>query len=889
MNNEEIRAELKRLINKRKSIDEDTSEANICANFVDQLFLLLGWDIADVKQYDRNSYVRGAGFADIALKIDNDPVIFVEVKKIGKIRTDRIDPKAQMTLPIRELADLIDRTPEEKQAFKYARGKEIPWAILTNFDCLYVFNADQERIILSFKKPEEYLERLDDLLQLSREKVKAKSLKWVQEQLKKEEMDKSFLEKLKNWRVRLAQNICDKNKDNHILKDDKGKFDLDKLMEIVQRVLSRLMIIQIADDREVLKRHSLLENLTKTYENMGDYTTKDHLLKKFIDLSEMMDMHHNTSIFTPGHPCDKVFISNSVLDEVIKRLCNVSFRKMTADILGATYESYLGYKFNLKNGKIEAEVDPRVRKQAGIYYTPAYIVRYIVDNTLGVKLKELEDQYDLEAGEKAKDLKILDPACGSGSFLIYAFDVLAEFYERLNKKITDKQLELSKGRANPDMFQTLEEFKHLPPKVADYPKRILEEHLYGVDLDPAAAEIATINLVIKAFEKMRDKKLPLILNQNVKVGNTLVSGVQNKEDLEKFKQEITEHADLRKRLKQNEDEEEKRELMKQIDKLRRKVNSQFNESLKEYFSQPEEKRPFNWEFEFPEIFDSEKSEEQKGFDVVIGNPPYKDIKELDPRIVDYMFSSYATTSNRMNIYSSFVHRGHQLLRQNGSFGHIIPNSILTQSSYRSIRSFLLNHSQLLKIVRLPNKTFPEATVETIILVFRKKEQVKRIEKETDILIFDSNDVINSIEPSKCKQHYGISQKIWQKNVSNIVNIYTPQPEISFLEKIEKSTGQLNDLAEFSLGLTPYDKYKGHTKKQIREKIFHASHKKDKSYKKLLSGEDIRRYSLNWNGREWISYGEWLGAPRERRFFTEKRILVRQIISGDLPRIYATYT
>ena len=258
MNIEEIKAELKNLIEKRKNIDESTSEANICANLIDQLFLLLGWDIGDVKQYDRQSYVRGAGFADIALKIDNEPVIFVEVKKIGKIRTDRIDPKAQMTLPIKELAGLIDRTPEEKQAFKYARGKEIPWAILTNFDCLYVFNADQERNILSFRKPEEYLERFDDLLQLSREKIKAKSLEWVQDQLKKEEIDKSFLEKLKNWRVALAQNIYNENRENHILKDDKGEFDLDKLMEIVQRVLSRLMVIQIADDREVLKQHNLL-------------------------------------------------------------------------------------------------------------------------------------------------------------------------------------------------------------------------------------------------------------------------------------------------------------------------------------------------------------------------------------------------------------------------------------------------------------------------------------------------------------------------------------------------------------------------------------------------------------------------------------------------------
>jgi len=831
LNIEEIKTELKNLIEKRKTIDESTSEANICANFIDQLFLMLGWDISDVKQYDRNSYVRGAGYADIALKIDNEPEIFVEVKKIGKIRTDRMDPKAQMTLPIKELAGLIDRTPEEKQAFKYARGKEIPWAILTNFDCLYLFNADQERIILSFKKPEEYLEKFDDLLQLSREKVKAKSLEWVQDRLKKEEIDKSFLEKLKNWRVSLAQNIYKENRENHILKDDKGRFDLDKLMEIVQRVLSRLMIIQIADDREVLKQHNLLENLIEAYENMGDYATKDHLLKKFIDLSEMMDKHHNTTIFTPGHPCDKVFISNSVLDEVIKKLCNVSFRKMTADILGATYESYLGYKFNLKNGKIEAEVDPRVRKQAGIYYTPAYIVRYIVDNTLGVKLKELEDQYDLEAGEKAKDLKVLDPACGSGSFLIYAFDVLAGFYERLNKKITDKQFELSKGRANPDMFQTLEQFKHLPPKVADYPKRILEDHLYGVDLDPAAAEIATINLVIKAFEKMRDKKLPLILNQNVKVGNSLISGIQKKEDLEKFKNEITEHIELRRKLKQNEDEGEKRELMKQIDQLRGKVNSQLNESLREYFSHPEEKRPFNWEFEFPEAFDSEKSEEQKGFDVIVGNPPYllMQISNTPKPVLDYIELNFEVAQYKIDSYHLFIEKALSLLNLGGTHSFIVPNTFLTNKHTNRLREYILRLCAVKNISLIPQTVFESAEVDNCIAVFQKREDNHtKSENEVSILNFEMkpDDQISVLPVGRMKQ------KIFEEQPGYVFNVNLASDAVEIVDKIKHKTVPLGSLLRMYFGIQTYDRKKYVSDRRI-----------DKTYKKALDGEDIQRYGL----------------------------------------------
>jgi hypothetical protein len=848
VNIEEIKAELKRLIEKRKTIDEKTSEANICATFVEPLFSFLGWNTLDIKQVDRQSYVRGAGYPDVALKIDNQPVIFVEVKKIGKIPKNRIDPQAQMTLPLKELADLIDRTPEEKQAFKYARGQQIDWAILTNFDCLFVYNANQEQIVLSFKTPEEYLERFDDLLWLSREKVKAKSLEWLQNQLKKEEIDKGFLEKLKNWRVTLAQNIYDENGDNHILKDDKGEFDLEKLMGIVQRILSRLLIIQIADDREVLKQHNLLASIRETYENMGAYVTEDHLSKKFMELSEMMDQHHNTTIFTPGHPCDKVFISNGVLDKIITELCHISFRKMTADILGATYESYLGYRFSLKNGRIEAEVDQRVRKQAGIYYTPSYIVRYIVGNTLGVKLKELEDQYGLEAGEKAKNLKILDPACGSGSFLIYAFDVLANFYERTNEKIRNEQVRLTIEHGNPDIFEMRERLKNLPPTVSNYPKRILENHLYGVDLDPAACEIATINLVIKAFEKIKDKKLPLILNQNVKVGNSLISGVEKKEDLEKFKDEIAKHIELRRRLKEAEGDEEKRELMKQIDQLREKVNLELNESLKKYFDQPEEKRPFNWEFEFPEVFDSEKPEEEKGFEVVIGNPPYGDI--LSEKEKEYLVNSgyCAGGGGNNDVFRFFTERGRFILRSKRDLSFILPNTYFVGSKYQNFRNCVTSYFEISEVINFGiNKVFGVDVYSSILKIKRTDNEEERNQNCMKI----APDV-NPTDLQIRKVHFlTIPQTEWiQKDWIAETTIY---------KKIlnSKIANELKDICIIRDAGINYQRvgvgWQSRTKSKLQQRILYEGnrqHKKDIPY---IKGEDFNRYTFS----DEFLYKRWL--------------------------------
>ncbi|MGB2697804.1 MAG: hypothetical protein WBD28_08095, partial [Candidatus Zixiibacteriota bacterium] len=275
-----------------------------------------------MRVYDRESYIRGAGFADVGLIIANDPRIFMEIKKFGKIPKNRIEPRAQTVLPFKEFQQLIDRTPEEKQAMRYARGKEIPWAILTNFECLFVFNADQERIILSFKSPEEYLSRFEDLWRLSRERVEAKSLEWLQDQIKKEPIDKNFLEKLKNWRLSLAQNIYKNNKDSKVLVKDDDEFDFEELMHIVQRILSRLLVISIADDMEVLETQNILENLYKGYEDAGKYAREDHLLTRFLEISHSMDEHHNTTIFAPDHPCENVKVTNEVFATVLKELCH---------------------------------------------------------------------------------------------------------------------------------------------------------------------------------------------------------------------------------------------------------------------------------------------------------------------------------------------------------------------------------------------------------------------------------------------------------------------------------------------------------------------------------------------------------------------------------------
>lgn len=234
-------------------------------------------------------------------------------------------------------------------------------------------------------------------------------------------------------------------------------------------------------------------------------------------------------------------------------------------------------------------------------------------------------------------MKILDPACGSGSFLIKAFDLLSE-------KVTQKE-----GRNQQAKFENI---SNGDLEILKRKTELMIKCIYGVDLDSQAVEITQLNLLLKLAEKRH--RLPM-LKENIRVGNTL-----------------------------------------------------FEE--KEYAGE----RAFDWTTRFKDIMNN------GGFDVIVGNPPYVDIKGMPENQVDNIFKKYSTATNRINLYSVFIHRAIDLLKPKGILGFIIPNSLLYNSSYSEIRKKILKETNILNIVRLPDKIFPECTVETMILILEKK-------------------------------------------------------------------------------------------------------------------------------------------------------------------------
>jgi len=280
-----------------------------------------------------------------------------------------------------------------------------------------------------------------------------------------------------------------------------------------------------------------------------------------------------------------------------------------------------------------------------------------------------------------------------------------------------------------------------------------------------------------------------------------------------------------------------------------------------------------------------------GFDCVIGNPPYVDIKSLPDTDVQYLFATYPSANNRINLFAAFIERALELIQSSCfRFSMIVPTALLTQSSYRVLRRKIVDGYQIASVTRLPNESFGAAAgdvkVDTVIAVIKERDPAKT---SVEVIGYSGYDRISEISPAMAQVYGTIQQASWAKSEDCIWSVNTTEIDEAILQKCNFNTVPLEECAEVSLGLTPYDKYKGHTPEQIKNKVFHANFKKDETFKRLLAGNDVMRYLVRWNREQWISYGPWLGAPRKQRFFTKKRIIVKQIIDWTSKRIWASIT
>ena len=468
------RSEVARLVDEYERSKTDGrysrfSEEETKKDFILPLFRALGWRVDTNEVSAEERILRGR--ADYGFRLDGVTKFYVEAKSLS--------------------TDLWDRAYLQ-QVIDYSYAKGVAWAILTNFGRTIALYADWKesdptRSIVIDLTAADYLTAFDKLSLLSKDAVAHRRLDDFAEDRgkkpKKWPIDKQLLKDLNSFRLDLAKDI-------RRLNDLTFKYHDLALEETVQRLLDRLIFVRVAEDRGLEdKQLALISNGSESV-----------AVKSLREVFRRYDKNFDSKLFQP-HAADEVRLDGGVLQHVLRGLhetedgaIHYDFGAIDADILGVMYEQYLGLvlrqtpkRAKLADGKVN-------RKEQGIYYTPTWVVDFIVKFAVDESLKR--------RGANAHRLRVLDPACGSGTFLLRAFDHIMQARNPTGASVQSR-------------FDPENDGKLLALRTS-----VLTENLYGVDLDARAVEIAQLNLMIRAAESRH--RLPT-LERNLRVGNSVVA------------------------------------------------------------------------------------------------------------------------------------------------------------------------------------------------------------------------------------------------------------------------------------------------------------------------------------------------------------------------------
>jgi type I restriction-modification system DNA methylase subunit len=496
--------------NKQSYMSQSYNEAQVREEFINPFFEALGWDVRnvegraeaykDVIHEDAIKIGKTTKAPDYSFRIGGQRKFFVETKK----------PAVNIK---------VDANPAY-QIRRYSWSAKLSLAILTDFeefavyDCrkkpLVTDSASVERVL--YIRYDEYEKKWDELEKIfSKQSILQGLFDQYAESTKGKkgtsEVDDEFLKEIERWRDSLARNIALRNE----------KYSVREINYAVQKTVDRIIFLRICEDRGI-----------EPYEQLHEIAQKENIYKNLLKLFEKADEKYNSGIFYfkeekgrttfPDYICPNLKIDDNIFKDIIKNLyfpdCPYEFSVIGADILGNVYEQFLGKVIRLTEGhRAKVEEKPEVKKAGGVYYTPKYIVDYIVENTVGKLI-------DGKSPKQIESLKVLDPACGSGSFLIGAYHKLLEYHRDWyvsHDPIKHKDL-IYQGQGG-QWYLTLEE-----------KKKILLNNIYGVDIDEQAVEVAKLNLLLKVLEgehreaqkRLGGRILP-DLDKNIKCGNSLIS------------------------------------------------------------------------------------------------------------------------------------------------------------------------------------------------------------------------------------------------------------------------------------------------------------------------------------------------------------------------------
>jgi len=759
-------------------------EAKARSDFIDKFFRLLGWDVYNEKGYsemyrdvvreDRIEIKGKVKAPDYCFRIGGARKFFVEAKKPAVDIKHDIEPAFQLR--------------------RYAFTARLPLSILTDFEEFAVYDtrikpdkkdsAATARIFYcTYREYEREFAFIRDTF--SREAILKGSFdRYIEETKRKKgttEVDREFLKLIEQWREELAKNLALRN----------PSLTIHELNYAVQKVIDRIIFLRIAEDRHI-EPYGRLQRLIEQ---------KTHLYAELVKLFLQADVKYNSGLF--DFKADRLTADLTIDDRVLKEIIRsvyypdspYEFSVFDVEILGNIYEQFLGKTIRLTAGhRAKVEEKPEVKKAGGVYYTPKYIVDYIVKHTVGETVAH-------KTPEQFAKIKICDPACGSGSFLIGAYQYLMDqhlgFYtEEKNLKKALKDQRIYPLREN-EYRLTIDE-KH----------RILLNNIHGVDIDPQAVEVTKLSLLLKLLEgesqestgmlfKYTDIKLLPDLSGNIKCGNSLIgSDFYDTGQMSLFEDEDT----------------------------ARRINV------------------FDWDKEFPGIF------AEGGFDVIIGNPPYVR-QEMLKESKAYFSTHFAVYHGVADLYAYFIEKGIKLLKPSGYFAFIVSNKWMRAGYGDPLRRFL-KRKQILEIIDFGDlPVFQTATTYPCILRVRNRDlDLSLAEGKNDIQEFKAIR-LESLKFSDLAAH--VQDNAFNIRVAHLHDsgwsLTHPRAQ-ALLNKLRGmiDSGEAVTLKDYVQGKIFYGIKTGLNKafvldEETRNRLITDDPKSEEIIKPFLLGRDIKRY------------------------------------------------
>jgi len=692
------------------------NETQARREFIDPFFKTLGWDVANEKGY-AEAYkdvihedaikVGGATKApDYAFRIGGMRKFFVEAKRPG--------------------VNLKEDGDAAYQLRRYAWSAKLPLSVLTDFEEFAVYDcrikpaktdkASTGRVL--YLTVDQYEEQWDEIASIfSLDSILTGSFDRYAESTKRKkgtaEVDTAFLKEIEDWRDVLARNIAIRNT---ALSNREVNF-------AVQRTIDRIIFLRICEDRGI-----------ETYGQLMALQNGTQIYKRLCQIFRRADERYNSGLFhfqkekDRPEPPDGLTLHLAIDDKALKGILKelyypespYEFSVLPADILGQVYEQFLGKVIRLTAGhRAVVEDKPEVKKAGGVYYTPTYIVDYIVEHTVGKLL-------DGKTPNQVAKLRVLDPACGSGSFLLGAYQTLLDWHLKwYSEHDAEKH---AKGR-NPKIFRGPGGDWRL---TTTEKKRILLNTIYGVDIDPQAVEVTKLSLLLKVLEGENEETIGQSLRlfheralpdlaDNIKCGNSLIGP----------------------------DFYEGKQLSLIDEEERYRINA------------------FDWNAEFTEIMNG------GGFDAVIGNPPWVFTRDVsfNEMTKKYFARHYVGAKGKVNLYALFIHRGTALLNREGWFSMILPNTFLRATSYRPLREHIICERGLEEVTVTGSRVFKGVTASTIIVFVRSDRPTSKVK----VMNLDSSGTETQIST--------IARRHLLTNPGLVVDIYANESARNLIDRI----------------------------------------------------------------------------------------------------------